>query len=513
MDWTEGYVADTAYTNHYYPELAPPHLDLVALTAGVLPPDRSNGKFRYCELGCGNGLSTTLLAAANPKATFIGIDFMPIHVATARDLARQGGVTNVQFLEMSFADSVEKDFEPFDYVVAHGVYSWIAPANRMELVDFLRKFLAPGGLVYLSYNCLPGWLPISPIQKLVSEYASTVRGASTQRVRAGFDFATTLLAKGAHALGSQPQAKSQIEAAAKLPANYLAQEYLNEHWHPQYVTEVMRELAPAKLEFVASAAPIDNDLRILLSEDLAATVREQPTEDLRQLVKDIAVNTRFRRDLYARGARRLSGLDQRLQIANRHIALTRSAANVKYQAEYGGRQVSFDTPSARKTVDLLAAQGPSSLATIAAALEASGVKDPVKQATEIAMILIISNSAIAVSPNRADVSQVNHALCSHALEDGGGNALVSGWGTAVSMEPLEQAFLGAFASAGRHPEQVPERVHALAQRKGRAFSRQGKVLTEPGEVLTFLKEKLDVFVRERQTALAALGVQAKPGAV
>ena len=77
MSWTDGYVADTAYTNHFYAELAPTHLDFVALNAGFAPPDHDDGRFRYCELGCGNGASTNLLAVSNPDATFVGIDFMP----------------------------------------------------------------------------------------------------------------------------------------------------------------------------------------------------------------------------------------------------------------------------------------------------------------------------------------------------------------------------------------------------------------------------------------------------
>ena len=147
MSWSDGYNADTEYTSHFFAELAPPLLDLAALTAGVMPPEREGGRFRYCELGCGNGMSTAILAASHPNAEFVGIDFMPVHVANARRAAKRGGLKNARFLELSFADACREDLGSFDYIVAHGVLSWVSPQGRAEMVEFFRRFLAPGGLV------------------------------------------------------------------------------------------------------------------------------------------------------------------------------------------------------------------------------------------------------------------------------------------------------------------------------------------------------------------------------
>lgn len=510
MDWTDGYVADTAYTNHYFAELAPAHLDFIAISAGVVPPDRTDGRFRYCELGCGNGLSTLILAAANPDAKFVGIDFMPVHVSTAREMTRHAGLKNVDFHEVSFADALDLAFEPFDYVVLHGVYSWISPDVRAEVVAFLKRYLAPGGLVYISYNTLPGWTPVAPVQKLVTEFAATLRGSSTTRVRAGFDFVKTLLDKGAHALEGQPQAKRQIERADKLPANYLAQEFLNEHWHPMYVTDVMRELSAAKLEYVGSASAVENDLRIIVTDDTAKFIQDQPTEELRQLVKDMVLNTRFRRDIYAKGARRLSGLDQRQYFSRCRLALVRSAQNVKYAAEYGGRSVTFDTPMARKVVELLS-KGPCTIAALAKELETQGVRDSIKVAMDVALVLVISDAAIPVSTKQADVKRVNAAIASHALEDGAGNALVTAWGTGLIVEPLELAMVSVMAGA-KSIDQIAERLQNLALRKGRGFSKAGEPVA-PGEAMhAFLRERVETFAQNRQPAFDALGVHANPPA-
>lgn len=504
MNWNDGYVTDAEYTSHYFAELSPAHLDYLALATGVLPPEREDGKFRYAELGCGNGMSTTLLAACHPNANFVGIDFMPVHIANSRRAAKQGGVSNVEFLEMSFAQACEQNFEPFDYIVAHGVYSWITPENRAEMVEFFRRFLAPGGLVYLSYNCYPGWLPIAPVQKLVSEHARTMRGPSTQRVKAGFEFAAKLLEKGAAALANAPAAKQQIEKHPTQPPNYLAQEYLNEAWYPLYVTDVMRELAPAKLEYVASATVAENDLRFLMPDDMAEVVRAQPTEELRQLTKDIFINARFRRDIYTRGGRRLSGLDQRQALSQQTFALTRTPANINYTAEYGGRKISFDTPYARRAVEMLST-GPQTLQAIGEELVKTGAKDGLRAALELGTILLICGAALPVHHTGIDVSRINHSLAERALEDTACNAVATPWGTPAVIGPIELATI-AVGARGDGTAQIVSKLVTLAKKKGRVFNRNGEPIRDEKDVVTFLTEEVDKLLQLRWPALNALGI-------
>ncbi len=504
MNWTDGYVADNEYTSHYFGELSPAHINFIALSSGFLPPDREGGKFRYCELGCGNGLSTNILAAAHPAAEFVGIDFMPVHISNARRTARKGGLQNVEFLEISFAEACERNFEPFDYIVAHGVYSWITPENRQEMVEFFRRFLAPGGIVYLSYNCQPGWLTIAPVQKLVAEHARTLRGPSTQRAKQAFEFATQLMNKNLPTFTAYPQAKAQIEKAPSMAPNYLAQEYLNEAWYPLYVTDVMRELAPAKLEYMGSATTAENDLRLLMSEELAAVVREQPTVELAQLVKDLAINARFRRDLYSRGARRLSGLDQRQLLSEQRIALTRDPEQVQYSVEYSGRKVSFDTPVARSIVDALS-QSPCRLGDLAARLSAEGAKDGLRAAMEVCTVLMSSNQALALMDVGADVTAFNAALAESALEDSAPNAFATRFGTGAGVGSLEVALMSV-ARQGDDLATLSTKMKALAIRKGRLFTKEGQPLREEQAIDDFLANELAKVMKQRMPILASLGI-------
>ena len=103
-NWMSGYVSDVAYTLGFYRELAPAFLNFACLVNGVEGPPLDR-PLRYCELGCGRGYGTILLAAANPESEFVGIDFNPSHIAEARALATRAGLSNIAFHELSFADA------------------------------------------------------------------------------------------------------------------------------------------------------------------------------------------------------------------------------------------------------------------------------------------------------------------------------------------------------------------------------------------------------------------------
>ena len=88
--WTEGYVSDIAYAHSFYTEMAPAHLAFALLLAGVRPPDLS-APFAYAELGCGQGLTSNLLASVHGHARFEAVDFLPAHIADAGRLAAEAG--------------------------------------------------------------------------------------------------------------------------------------------------------------------------------------------------------------------------------------------------------------------------------------------------------------------------------------------------------------------------------------------------------------------------------------
>ena len=306
-DWTHGYDVSVGYTHSFYREMAPDWLDLCARLGGQAPPPgRNDEAFRYLELGCGQGTGLCLLAAANPAGEFVGIDFLPEHIAHARGLAEAAGLTNVRFEEGDFVALAARwpaDLGAFEYVTLHGVYSWVSPAVRQAVVDCLRHATAPGGLVYNGYNAQPGWLGTMPFQHITRLIKETSEKPSPEVLNDSIDLFERLRAGGATTFKILPGLAARLTSMKQRSAGYLVGEYLHEHWHPLWHSEVAKEFAGADLNYVGSATLSDTLLPGVLPPSLRDTVLAQFDERLQQDILDLVINQFFRRDLFTRGHR------------------------------------------------------------------------------------------------------------------------------------------------------------------------------------------------------------------
>lgn len=303
-DGSGGYRTDVAYLRQFSPYLSPPNLRMVAALNGYEPPPGDD--FTYCELGCGMGDTLATLAAANPGGRFWGVDLHPEHVAAGRGLATSGGLDNVQFLERDFDDLAREDLPRFDFVVAHGVLSWISPAKRRTVIEFARARLNPGGILYASYNALPGWAAVEPLRRLLLDATRDVEGDSAARARRGIDVARALFDGGARYFTDNPITKSVLQQMTNLSVPYVVHEYFHDHWHPMYFRDLAAEMtapAPAdELHFVGQF-PLHLNYRALAIpeglRDAFARIQDRTTYES---MSDFATNLSFRSDVYVKGA-------------------------------------------------------------------------------------------------------------------------------------------------------------------------------------------------------------------
>src|SRR5262249_49188949 len=182
----------SSYPCYYFARLSPSWLSLAAINLSVPFPTRQ--PLRYLELGYGNGVSLNIHAAANP-GEYWGTDINPSHAAYARDLAMASGA-NVTILNMSFEELLARDDLPvFDFIIAHGVWSWISETNRSIIVELVRRKLADDGIFYLSYNALPGKAAIVPLQRLMRLHSErAVLGDECNKLSAAINFIEELAA-------------------------------------------------------------------------------------------------------------------------------------------------------------------------------------------------------------------------------------------------------------------------------------------------------------------------------
>lgn len=297
MNWKHGYYADDGYTYGYYVETMPLRLHWAALVQGQLTPTEG---FRYIDAGCGQGFNLILAAAAHPDSEFVGIDFMPNHIAHARDLAKRCGLTNITFIEADFvelaADSAAlRELGCFDYAVCHGISTWIGPQVKQSLFSLVGRVLKPGGLFYNSYNTLPGWLNVVPFQHLV-----LLGGQAGHSAIANARSTMECLLKHSPLGQHFPSLSDRIGSLMELDPTYLVQELNNLSWAPVFVSQMIDDMASEKLDYLGTATLGEIFLDTLPAE-IATLVENTPDHKLKLQIRDYAVYKSFRRDLYVKG--------------------------------------------------------------------------------------------------------------------------------------------------------------------------------------------------------------------
>ena len=303
-DWSHGYNTSQGYTYNFYREMSPHWIDFGMRLAGH--KRACVDKRRYLELGSGQGLGLALLAAANPQMEFVGIDFNPEHIAHARMLAYSAGLTNVRFEEGDFlalATNWPENLGQFDDAALHGIISWVGHTVRAAIIECIQSALRPGGSVYVSYNALPGWLSAYPLQHLLRSHEKTSNLPQSEAIDSALALLRRLESGKAGVFQSLPFLSKKLEQAEMADRAYLVQEYLHdEAWYPLWHSQVVKEMARAKLQYIGTATLPEVYLPAMLPDTLKSIVLEYRDPVVRQDMIDACINQSFRRDLFLRGA-------------------------------------------------------------------------------------------------------------------------------------------------------------------------------------------------------------------
>ena len=510
--WNSGYVADIDYTYGYFRELSPALLSLVLLNRGIEGSGATSP--RYLELGFGQGVSLAI-HAATCEGEFWGTDFHPAHAAHAQALVAETR-GDARVFDQSFAEFAARDDLPeFDIITLHGIWSWIAPEQRACLTDLVRRKLAPGGILYVSYNAMPGCAPLLPMQHLMmlhGRLAGAPGSDMPKQVGDALAFTRAVIASGAHYFQLNPIVAARFDALATRDPCYLAHEFFGEHWQPMAFADVQRQLDDAKLTFVGSTALTDHIDALHLQPEGLEFLRQIGNPVLRESVRDMLVNAQFRTDVFVRGPRTMSDAHRRAGYLTTRFILTTPPQQVPMTLKTIAGELVFD-----QTVygPLLAALADDNHAvkSLATLRTWPGLEEKSLESLIQAIVVLNGEGHVhpAQSEEKVDCMRVGSAMLTDALlrracyqyKIGYLPSPVTGAGFPVSR--MEQLFL--LAKRGAMPAaQWPAFACATILSTGDVIHRFGHPLTDAKEGLVETTRQAELFMSQRLPILQALGI-------
>jgi len=443
-----------------------------------------------------------------------GTDFNPSQASFAQELARASG-SDAKLYDEAFAEFVARtDLPEFDYIGLHGIWSWISDDNRRIIVDFIRRKLKVGGVLYISYNTLPGWAAFAPMRHLMAEHAQEfgVQGKGIiNRVCDAIDFAEKMLATQPQFAQANAGVPGRLQTLKGQNRQYLAHEYFNRDWLPMHFANVRQWLEQAKVQFACSAHYLDHIESINLTAEQQQFLKDIPSDEFRQTVRDFMVNQQFRRDYWVKGRRQLSPLEQNLLLSEQRLLLTTHRPDVPLKVQGAQGEATMAENIYTPLLDYLADHQVRTLAQIERALQGQNITLP--QLIQAVMVLIGAGHVCAAQDEqhiikaRKHSDKLNQCLILKARSSGEVATLsspVTGGGMVVTR--FNQLFVLALQQGYKKPEEWAEQTWKILQAQGQKIQMNGHMLPTPEDNIAELLQQAQTFASKQLPILKALQI-------
>jgi SAM-dependent methyltransferase len=324
----------------------PDRLAAVAVLHGMDPAPVDH--CRVLEIGCSDGGNVLPMAAGLPSSRFLGIDLSPRQIEMGNKSVAELGLKNVELRELSILDMTQAD-GPFDYIITHGVASWVAEPVRKRLFEVLSACLSPRGVAYVSYNTYPGWHTNRTLREMMLYHC---RNTSDPQERA--ERALELVRVLGRSIGEQDvllspllREMNRIVDGSTYPLPYLYHEYLEGSNEPWYVSGFVRQAGLVGLQYLADADPtIYAESR--MPSALAGTLKQWTSDpvEFEQYLDFFHVRS-FRRSLLCSGQAVLTQTVSALAMERLHVAAALAPAPAKGGDGAAAPLARFCLPSGR----------------------------------------------------------------------------------------------------------------------------------------------------------------------
>ncbi len=240
------------YPSRSYQQSHPLRLATTAMLLGMEPPPLE--RCRVLEIGCGDGSNLTPMGVGLPGSSFFGIDLAEKPIERGRALIAAAGLGNVRLESMNLLE-FPAGLGEFDYIIAHGFYSWVPDIVRRKMWEVLAAHLSANGVAYVSYNAYPAGYLRSASRDMMNFHLAAAGTPDGERAAAGREFIGNLMEAAAGGSGvwkSVLQFESQ--RLNKQPLEVIRHDELEDTSTPFAFSDVVRSAYGAGLQYLAEAS-------------------------------------------------------------------------------------------------------------------------------------------------------------------------------------------------------------------------------------------------------------------
>jgi methyltransferase-like protein len=251
---TENTSRDTSYDeipyeSHPFPQTHPERLATIGRLFGMSPAPVT--QCRVLELGCGNGGNLIPMAYSLPESQFVGVDLSKQHAERGWEGIRDLGLRNIR-IEHASVTEIDESWGTFDYIICHGVYSWVANEVQEKILSISSKNLKPQGIAYISYNTYPGWHLRGMIRHMMLYHALQFKDTSNRikQARALIDFLEQSVSSDKPV---SPLLKDEIKVIRESKDWYLFHEHMEEFNVPLYFHQFVERAEKHDMQYLGEA--------------------------------------------------------------------------------------------------------------------------------------------------------------------------------------------------------------------------------------------------------------------
>ena len=281
------------YTSLAFPQTHPDHLAGIARLFALSPPDVT--ACRVLELGCASGGNLIPMAFNLRGSEFVGIDLSQTQVEEGRRTIADFGLRNIRIEHASIAD-VDEGWGQFDYIVCHGVFSWVEREVQDHILSIASRNLTANGVAYVSYNTYPGWHMREMVRQMMRYHAAQFSDPREQ-VEQSRAILTFLASASAGTGPYHELLNGEVERLGRSPDSYVFHEHLERTNLPLYFHEFVERAERAGLLYLAES--VVSEMLTSHFPPAVATTLERISSDLLHLEQymDFVRNRQFRQTL------------------------------------------------------------------------------------------------------------------------------------------------------------------------------------------------------------------------